>query len=114
MWPRSVPLGTGAGPPARHPGSRPGFFSASWPLRSGLGTVSPGVGWGWRLRGEGRTLVGGGPEGLPGATQSEQQASGAPGRLVGGPAGLATREVFFFFLKDAEAQLVYLRNGCLK
>lgn len=59
-------------------------------------------------------MVGGGPEGLPGATQSELQASWAPGRVVGGPVGLATREVFFFLFLDAEAQLVYLRNGCLK
>lgn len=83
----------------RHLGTQaPAPGSSRLPGRCGLVLGQCPRGWhgGWRLRGEGRTLVGGGPEGPPGATQSEQQASGAPGRLVGGPAGLATREVFFF------------------
>lgn len=43
-------------------------------------------------------------------------SSRPPGRPAGWWEGPRASRLgkFFFFLKDAEAQLVYLRNGCLK
>lgn len=116
MWPRECAArdrcGAATSAPRLPPRVLLGFLAEGCGLV--LGQCPRGWHGGWRLRGEGAHFGWGAARRVPQALR--RASSRPPGRPAGlvGRAPRASRLGKFFFLKDAEAQLVYLRNGCLK